>query len=57
MLMLLVLLATSLLHPTAALFKCPSDGHWVDPDSCASYYHCANGRVGKEIATTMFEGL
>ncbi|XP_023343432.1 uncharacterized protein LOC111712908 [Eurytemora carolleeae] len=24
------------------VFKCPSDGHFPDPENCASYYHCAN---------------
>ena len=28
-----------------AVFQCPSDGHHVDPESCASFYMCANGRV------------
>ena len=28
----------------SALFKCPDDGHWPNPESCASYFHCANGR-------------
>jgi len=27
-----------------AVFQCPSDGHHVDPESCASFYMCANGR-------------
>ena len=26
------------------MFKCPDDGHWPNPESCASYFHCANGR-------------
>jgi len=40
----LVLLSFIFVH-SGALFKCPSDGHYVDPESCASYYHCANGRA------------
>jgi len=33
-----------LLHPYLSLtaFKCPGDGHFVDPESCASFYTCAN---------------
>ena len=27
-----------------AVFQCPEDGHWPNPESCASYFHCANGR-------------
>ena len=33
-----------LISPSLALFKCPSDGHWPNPESCSSYFHCANGR-------------
>jgi len=40
----LSILVYSLLSQTDGLFKCPDDGHWPNPDSCASYYHCANGR-------------
>ena len=32
------------ISPSLALFKCPADGHWPNPQSCASYFHCANGR-------------
>ena len=39
-LLLLVLPST-----LVAVFQCPSDGHHVDPESCASFYMCANGRV------------
>ena len=38
------LLLIPLISVTEALFKCPDDGHWPNPESCASYYHCANGR-------------
>ena len=38
------LLLSSLVTLSCSLFKCPDDGHWPNPDSCASYYHCANGR-------------
>jgi len=37
---LVVLLPPSLL----GVFQCPSDGHHVDPESCATFYMCANGR-------------
>jgi len=40
-----ILVLPLLLAVCDAVFKCPSDGHWVDPESCASYYHCANGRA------------
>ena len=33
-----------------AVFQCPSDGHHVDPESCASFYMCANGRVIRSSA-------
>ncbi len=33
-------------------FKCPSDGHFPNPESCASYYHCANGHVSENLAAT-----
>ena len=38
---LVMLLPPSLL----GVFQCPSDGHHVDPESCATFYMCANGRV------------
>ena len=34
-----------------AVFQCPSDGHHVDPESCASFYMCANGRVISPLVT------
>ena len=34
----------SVISQSSGIFKCPDDGHWPDPESCASYYHCANGR-------------
>ena len=39
-----VMLLCSVISQSSGLFKCPDDGHWPDPESCASYYHCANGR-------------
>jgi len=31
-----------LVHNSQGSFKCPSDGHFPDPENCASYFHCAN---------------
>jgi len=28
-----------------AIFQCPDDGHFPDPDSCATYYSCANNHA------------
>ena len=39
-----VMVLCSVISQSSGLFKCPDDGHWPDPESCASYYHCANGR-------------
>ena len=40
------MLLTVLLPPSLlGVFHCPSDGHHVDPESCATFYMCANGRV------------
>ena len=38
------ILLLALISLSEALFKCPDDGHWPNPESCASYFHCANGR-------------
>ena len=30
-------------------FKCPSDGHFGDPDDCTKFYRCAHGRATPEF--------
>ena len=37
-------LLPAVISPARAVFKCPDDGHWPNPQSCSSYFHCANGR-------------